>query len=68
VDVFHYKSKDADNNVYCSTHCNLASFPKLYDLASKTWMFHSLVCKQTNAQIHKYQGQLREMSAISLTR
>ncbi|EJU04221.1 hypothetical protein DACRYDRAFT_40663, partial [Dacryopinax primogenitus] len=64
VDVFHYKMKHADNNVYCSTHCNLASFPELYDPASKTWMFNSLACKQTNAWICKYQGQLQEMSAI----
>ncbi|EJU02410.1 hypothetical protein DACRYDRAFT_51775 [Dacryopinax primogenitus] len=58
VDVFHYKTKHADDNVYCSTHCNLVSFPELYDPASKTWTFNSLACEQSNAWICKYQGQL----------
>jgi hypothetical protein len=64
VDVFHYKSKHTDDNVWCSTHCNPANFPELYDQERRRWTFNLSVCEQTNAWIRKYAGQLREMSAV----
>ncbi|KZT50815.1 hypothetical protein CALCODRAFT_444049 [Calocera cornea HHB12733] len=64
VDVFHYKSKHSQEDVFCSTHCNPAAYPDLYDVDNKRWTFNSSACEQANAWLRKYQGQLREMSAI----
>ncbi|KZO97250.1 hypothetical protein CALVIDRAFT_480072 [Calocera viscosa TUFC12733] len=64
VDVFHYKSKHSHEDIFCSTHCNLAGYPELFNAETGKWVFNSSACEQANAWLRKKQGQLREMSAI----
>ncbi|KZT61919.1 hypothetical protein CALCODRAFT_427048 [Calocera cornea HHB12733] len=64
VDVFHFKCKHSEADVYCSTHCNAMAYPQLYDAATQTWTFNSSACEQTNAWLNKYRGIVRAMLPV----
>ncbi|KIO26173.1 hypothetical protein M407DRAFT_74824 [Tulasnella calospora MUT 4182] len=59
VDVFHFKSKHKETDLFCQTHCNPASFPELMD--DDKWRFNSSVAEQTNVWFGGFHTICREM-------
>ncbi|KAG6904613.1 hypothetical protein DXG01_008620 [Tephrocybe rancida] len=61
VDVFHFKCKHSENNLFCQCNCNPASFPELLGEEGKGWFFNSSIAEQTNVWLGGYQAICREM-------
>ncbi|KIO18482.1 hypothetical protein M407DRAFT_83864 [Tulasnella calospora MUT 4182] len=59
VDVFHFKTKHKETDIFCQTHCNPASFPELMD--GEKWRFNSSVAEQTNVWFGGFHSICREM-------
>ncbi|KAH7927102.1 hypothetical protein BV22DRAFT_1103930 [Leucogyrophana mollusca] len=59
VDVFHFKSKHKETDLYCQRQCNPAAFPEL--IQDGKWRFNTSVCEQTNVWLGGYQAILRDM-------
>ncbi|KZP00080.1 hypothetical protein CALVIDRAFT_476434, partial [Calocera viscosa TUFC12733] len=64
VDIFHFKSKHSENDLYCNRHCNALAYPELFDEEKKTWTFNSSACEQTNAWLNNFQPIVREMLPV----
>ncbi|KZO89741.1 hypothetical protein CALVIDRAFT_491440, partial [Calocera viscosa TUFC12733] len=64
VDIFHFKSKHSESDVYCSRHCNAMAYPQLFDEENKRWTFNSSACEQTNAWLNKFHTIIREMLPV----
>jgi len=54
VDVFHFKCKHSETNMFCQEHCNPAAFPELIREDGKGWHFNSSVAEQTNGWFGGY--------------
>jgi hypothetical protein len=61
VDVFHFKSKHAETDVFCQTHCNPAGYPELLSADGNGWYFNSSIAEQTNVWLGGYHSICREM-------
>jgi hypothetical protein len=61
VDVFHFKSKHSETDLFCQSHCNPAAFPELASEDDRGWFFNSSVAEQTNAWLGGYHSICREM-------
>lgn len=48
VDVFHFKSKHKEQDLFCGMHCNPYLWQDLVTADGK-WLFNSLAAEQTNA-------------------
>ena len=60
VDVFHFKSKHSEQDIYCQTHCNPAAYPEL-KTDDGGWFFNSSIAEQTNVWLANYNSICREM-------
>ena len=61
VDVFHFKCKHSENDVFCQENCNPAAYPELLGDGMQQWFFNSPVAEQTNAWIGGYHAICCEM-------
>jgi hypothetical protein len=61
VDVFHFKCKHSQTDVFCQTHCNPAAFPELATEDGTGWFFNSSIAEQTNVWLGGYHSICREM-------
>jgi hypothetical protein len=59
VDVFHFKSKHSETDLFCQTYCNPAGYPEL--LSPDGWYFNSSIAEQTNVWLGGYHSICREM-------
>ncbi|KAJ7211649.1 hypothetical protein GGX14DRAFT_564870 [Mycena pura] len=60
VDVFHFKCKHAEGDIFCGLHCNPANWPILRTEDGK-WRFNSSAAEQTNAWFGGFHSIVREM-------
>ncbi|KAJ7125554.1 hypothetical protein C8R43DRAFT_898602, partial [Mycena crocata] len=63
VDVFHFKCKHSEGDLFCQTHCNPARFKELIDSDGK-WVFNSSAAEQANVWFGKYQNIVQEMPVL----
>ena len=61
VDVFHFKCKHSEKDIFCQTYCNPAAYPELQGEGNKDWYFNSSIAEQTNVWLGGYQAICREM-------
>ena len=61
VDVFHFKSKHKETDIFCQTHCNPAGYPEL-KTDDGGWFFNSSAAEQLNVWLGKYHSICREMT------
>ena len=61
VDVFHFKCKHSENDVFCQENCNPAAYPELLRNGGQQWFFNLSVAEQTNAWIGGYNAICCEM-------
>ena len=61
VDVFYFKSKHSEADIFCQSNCNPVAYPKLLGENGKQWYFNSSVAEQTNAWVGGYHSICREM-------
>ncbi|KAF8236744.1 hypothetical protein L208DRAFT_1250906, partial [Tricholoma matsutake] len=61
VDVFHFKSKHSEMDIFCQENCNPAAYPELISEDNKGWYFNSSIAKQTNVWLGSYHAICREM-------
>ncbi|KAL0070341.1 hypothetical protein AAF712_002529 [Marasmius tenuissimus] len=67
VDVFHFKSKHKDSDIYCGRNCNPYHFPELIyrdDTGKDRWFFNTSIAEQTNAWFGRFISICREMNGI----
>jgi hypothetical protein len=60
VDVFHFKSKHKETDVFCQKHCNPALWKELADEHGK-WVFNSSAAEQANVWLGGYHAIVQEM-------
>jgi hypothetical protein len=53
VDVWHFKCKHKDGDVFCQLHCNPARFRELIG-NDNTWIFNSSAAEQSNVWFGKF--------------
>ncbi|KAJ7439728.1 hypothetical protein B0H11DRAFT_1687812, partial [Mycena galericulata] len=63
VDVFHFKCKHSEGDVFCQTHCNPARFRELINSEGK-WVFNSSAAEQANVWFGKFQNIVQDMSVL----
>ncbi|KAJ7858746.1 hypothetical protein B0H13DRAFT_2571333, partial [Mycena leptocephala] len=63
VDVFHFKCKHSEADVFCQIHCNPARFRELIDADGK-WVFNSSAAEQANVWFGKFQSVVQDMPII----
>ncbi|KAJ7086968.1 hypothetical protein C8R44DRAFT_650414, partial [Mycena epipterygia] len=63
VDVFHFKCKHSEADVFCQAHCNPARFRELITSDGK-WVFNSSAAEQTNAWFGKFQNMVQDMPVL----
>ena len=61
VDVFHFKCKHSEKDVFCQEHCNPVAYPELLGEGTQEWFFNSSVAEQTNAWLGGYLAICHEM-------
>lgn len=61
VDVFHFKSKHSETDIFCQENCNPAAYPELISEDNKGWYFNSSIAEQTNVWLGGYHAICREM-------
>jgi hypothetical protein len=61
VDVFHFKCKHKESDIFCQQNCNPALFPELLGENGKAWYFNSSIAEQTNVWLGGYHAICREM-------
>lgn len=61
VDVFHFKSKHRETDLFCQTYCNPAGYPELIR-EDGGWFFNSSIAEQTNVWLANYHSMCREMN------
>ena len=54
VDVFHFKSKHAETDIFCQTNCNPIAYPELLSDDGEGWYFNSSIAEQTNVWLGGY--------------
>ncbi|KAJ7221442.1 hypothetical protein GGX14DRAFT_353507, partial [Mycena pura] len=64
VDVWHFKCKHKEGDLFCQAHCNPARFRELIG-ENDTWVFNSSAAEQSNAWFGKFQNVVQEMPSIS---
>ncbi|KAJ8090241.1 hypothetical protein PM082_018837 [Marasmius tenuissimus] len=67
VDVFHFRSKHKDTDIYCGWNCNPYHFPELMyidDAGKDRWFFNTSIAEQTNAWFGRFISMCREMNSI----
>ncbi|KAJ7451206.1 hypothetical protein B0H11DRAFT_1877226 [Mycena galericulata] len=60
VDVFHFKSKHKESDLFCGANCNPYLWPELRTEDGK-WRFNSSAAEQTNAWFGGFHSIVREM-------
>ncbi|KAJ7143236.1 hypothetical protein C8R46DRAFT_920031, partial [Mycena filopes] len=65
VDVWHFKCKHKEGDLFCQTHCNPTRFQELVR-EDGTWVFNSLAAEQSNAWFGKFQNDVQEMPVLRL--
>lgn len=60
VDVFHFKSKHSEKDLFCQQHCNPTAYPELI-ADDGSWFFNSSIAEQTNVWLGGYHSICREM-------
>ncbi|KAJ7429546.1 hypothetical protein B0H11DRAFT_2405433 [Mycena galericulata] len=60
VDVFHFKSKHKETDLFCGANCNPYLWPELRTEDGK-WRFNSSAAEQTNAWFGGFHSIVREM-------
>ncbi|KAJ7323238.1 hypothetical protein DFH08DRAFT_711918, partial [Mycena albidolilacea] len=63
VDVFHFKCKHSEGDVFCQLHCNPARFRELIGADGK-WVFNSSAAEQANVWFGKFQNVVQDMAVI----
>ncbi|KAJ7117828.1 hypothetical protein C8R44DRAFT_626848 [Mycena epipterygia] len=63
VDVWHFKCKHKEGDLFCQEHCNLARFRELVG-ENDAWVFNSSVAEQSNAWFGKFQSVVQEMNVL----
>ncbi|KAJ6561919.1 hypothetical protein B0H19DRAFT_1143016 [Mycena capillaripes] len=63
VDVWHFKCKHKEQDVFCQVHCNPARFRELIG-EKNTWIFNSSAAEQSNAWFGKFQNTVQEMPVL----
>jgi hypothetical protein len=63
VDVFHFKSKHKQSDIFCGTFCNPYQWEELRTSDNK-WRFNSSAAEQSNVWFGAYQAIVREMQAV----
>ena len=61
VDVFHFKSKHSETDIFCQQNCNPAAHPELISDNDKGWYFNSSIAEQTNVWLGGYHAICQEM-------
>ena len=61
VDVFHFKAKHSETDIYCQQYCNPVAYPELLSDDGKGWYFNSSIAEQTNVWLGGYHSICREM-------
>jgi len=61
VDVFHFKSKHSETDVFCQENCNPAAYPELISKDNKGWYFNSSIAEQTNVWLGGYHAICHKM-------
>jgi hypothetical protein len=61
VDVFHFKSKHKETDMFCQENCNPSAFLELLGEGGKAWYFNSSIAEQTNVWLGGYHAICREM-------
>ncbi|KAF7364569.1 hypothetical protein MVEN_00325900 [Mycena venus] len=63
VDVWHFKCKHTERDVFCQFHCNPARFQELIG-EDGNWIFNSSAAEQSNAWFGKFQSVVQEMNVL----
>ncbi|KAJ7486073.1 hypothetical protein B0H11DRAFT_1721890, partial [Mycena galericulata] len=63
VDVFHFKCKHTERDIFCQINCNPARFQELIGPDGK-WIFNSSAAEQANVWFGKFQNVVQEMPVI----
>ncbi|KAJ7336318.1 hypothetical protein DFH08DRAFT_706356, partial [Mycena albidolilacea] len=63
VDVFHFKCKHTENDIFCQMYCNPALFQELIGSDGK-WVFNSSAAEQANVWFGKFKNVVQEMPVI----
>ncbi|KAJ7168262.1 hypothetical protein C8R43DRAFT_876677, partial [Mycena crocata] len=66
VDVFHFKCKHTERDIFCQINCNPARFRELIGPDGK-WIFNSSAAEQANVWFGKFQNIVQEMPVIRYT-
>jgi len=61
VNVFHFKSKHSETDLFCQQNCNPAAHPELISDNDKGWYFNSSIAEQTNVWLGGYHAICWEM-------
>ncbi|KAF8229572.1 hypothetical protein L208DRAFT_1286352 [Tricholoma matsutake] len=61
VDVFHFKAKHSETDLYCQQYCNPIAYPELLSEDGKEWHFNSSIAEQTNVWLGGYHAMCHEM-------
>lgn len=61
VDVFHFKAKHSETDLYCQQYCNPVAYPELLLEDEKGWYFNSSIAEQTNVWLGGYHAICHEM-------
>ena len=61
VDVFHFKSKHSEKDVFCQKNCNPSAYPELISDDGMGWYFNSSIAEQTNVWLGAYHSICWEM-------
>jgi hypothetical protein len=62
VDVWHFKCKHKEGDIFCQVHCNPARFKELIGADGETWIFNSSAAEQSNSWFGKFQTIVQEMA------
>ncbi|KAJ7220636.1 hypothetical protein GGX14DRAFT_354323 [Mycena pura] len=63
VDVFHFKCKHTQADIFCQLNCNPALFKELIG-PNGEWIFNSSAAEQANVWFGKFQNIVQEMPAL----
>ncbi|KAJ7202758.1 hypothetical protein GGX14DRAFT_369989, partial [Mycena pura] len=63
VDVFHFKCKHTQTDIFCQLNCNPALFKELIG-PNGEWIFNSSAAEQANVWFGKFQNTVQQMPAL----
>ncbi|SRR6266550_2671460 len=61
VDIFHFKSKHSEQDIFCQENCNPSAYPELISEDGKGWYFNLSIAEQTNVWLGGYHSICHEM-------